>query len=55
MWFDRIDRFYNTVNNQGGRLWEIDRVVRAVECNNITEAEFEEITGINYQEHINAV
>ena len=46
-WFERINRFYNTIL-RGKRLWDISRVQRAVETGHITEEEYKEITGEDY-------
>lgn len=45
MWFERINRFYSTVDSKGNRLWEIKRVRVAVDGGFITTDEYEEITG----------
>lgn len=50
MWFDRINRFYNTKNSKGERLWDIERVTIAVQLNKITDIEFKKITGEEYTE-----
>lgn len=48
-WFEMINRYYNSKVN-GKRLWEIDRVKKAVELNVITREQFKEITEQDYTE-----
>jgi len=50
--FDKVNKYYHTIIN-GKRLWDITKVAKAVEHHLITEAEFELITGIPYDEYIN--
>lgn len=45
MWFDRINRFYNTISPvTGERLWTIEMVQDAVRMNRITPKEYFIIT-----------
>lgn len=43
-WFDRIKRFYDR------NLWTLEQVKDGVRTNTITEEEYEEITGMEYDE-----
>lgn len=49
-WFEMIKRYYTTKKLDGKRLWEIDRVKKAVELNVITREQFKEITEQDYTE-----
>lgn len=55
-WFEKINYYYNKRMYTGERLWSIDRVKKAVECNKrnpevgITKEQFKEITGQDYIE-----
>ncbi|WP_010271325.1 XkdX family protein [Paenibacillus senegalensis] len=43
-WFDRIKRFYDR------NLWTLEQVRDGVRTNTITEAEYKEITGQDYDD-----
>lgn len=47
-WFDRIKKFYNSYDLDGNKLWDINRVRRAVECGAISEEEYKLITDEEY-------
>lgn len=47
-WFNSINRYYNTKKSDGTRLWNIDRVRKAVELEIITTEQFKQITNEDY-------
>lgn len=48
-WFDRINRFYNTLNPiTGERLWTKEMVADGVVAGKITVEQYYEITGEEY-------
>lgn len=48
MWFNLINYFYNEIDREGKRLWEISRVKEAVVLKKIDEKEYKQITGEDY-------
>lgn len=45
-WYDRIKKFYNQ------KLWTISMVSDGVSAKKITATQFEEITGVKYEDYL---